>query len=115
MVNRADVLEHMGGDVELMRKMVPVFLDESLQLFAALEQGLARDDRDAVEQAAHGLKSALGHWTQGDAFAAARDLEEAARSGTSQDLIEPWGRLCEALPIAREGVSRLRAQALVTV
>jgi len=75
------ILDEAGGDVTLVRRLAALFKKESDRLLLELKRAVERKDREAIQFAAHALKSSVGHWGQGEAFQEARTLEEMARAG----------------------------------
>ncbi|HYS04903.1 MAG TPA: response regulator [Candidatus Dormibacteraeota bacterium] len=75
------ILDEAGGDVMVVRRLAALFKKESDRLLLELKRAVERKDREAIQFAAHALKSSVGHWGQGEAFQEARTLEEMARAG----------------------------------
>jgi HPt (histidine-containing phosphotransfer) domain-containing protein len=73
------LLEQIGGDFKIARKLIEMFL-QSLpeQLIEIRSAAAGRDDRTLV-RAAHAVKGAVSNFATGTAYAAARRLERAAR------------------------------------
>jgi CheY-like chemotaxis protein/HPt (histidine-containing phosphotransfer) domain-containing protein len=71
----------LHGDRRLLRELVTIFRAESPALMAAIRKAHARGNTDALRQAAHALKGALGTLDAPRAFAAANQLEDTARRG----------------------------------
>jgi CheY-like chemotaxis protein len=80
-VDHRAILAEAGGDFLLVRRLAAVFKKESDRLLQELKRAVERKDREAIQFAAHALKSSVGHWGQGVAFQEARTLEEMARAG----------------------------------
>jgi two-component system sensor histidine kinase/response regulator len=80
-IDHGALLAEAGGDVVLVRRLAALFKKESARLLRELQRAVERRDREAIQSAAHALKSSVGHWGQGDAFQEARTLEEMARAG----------------------------------
>ena len=80
-LNRAAVLDRLGGDVGLLREITAIFLAEYPDLLAqigeAIRQGKARD----VERSAHTLKGAVANFGFSSATDAALQLELIGRRG----------------------------------
>ncbi len=73
---RAEALNRLGGDEELLRELCQIFLEESPKLLQKLRQGIGDTDPDAVMRAAHSLKGELGYLSAAGASQAARELED---------------------------------------
>ena len=86
-------------------EMIHLCLEEDApRLLANLRDGLATHDFPAIEHAAHGLKGLVGEFHAPGAYAAARQLEDAARGhesesipGNAQTLFDEFDRLSAAL------------------
>jgi signal transduction histidine kinase/CheY-like chemotaxis protein len=81
--NRAEALDRIGGDEELLRDLCNIFLEESPKLMRKLRQAAAAGDSDGVMQAAHSLKGEAGYLSAKGTSHAARQLEEM---GHNKDL-----------------------------
>ena len=90
-------LETVGGDEDLLREVVEVFLEEDYpRELAALKEGLAAADARKVGDAAHGIKGALASF--------------GGRAGCELALeLETMGRL-QSLNGAEEIAQRLEAE-----
>jgi two-component system, sensor histidine kinase and response regulator len=58
-LDREALLERVAGDVDLLRELVELFLDDSLGLVDRIRQAVMRKDADDLEKAAHGLKGSV--------------------------------------------------------
>jgi two-component system, sensor histidine kinase and response regulator len=56
---RAEALERLGGDEDLLRELCQIFLEESPKLLRTLRQAALAGDADAVMRAAHSFKGEL--------------------------------------------------------
>jgi two-component system sensor histidine kinase/response regulator len=71
-------LRSVGGDREILRELVGVFLGECPQWLAELREALARADARVVRRLAHNLKGSLGQLGAGEVAAVAQRLETMA-------------------------------------
>jgi signal transduction histidine kinase/CheY-like chemotaxis protein len=81
--NRAEALDRIGGDEELLRDLCHIFLDESPKLLQTLRHAVAAGDPDGVMRAAHSLKGEASYLGADRTSRAARQLEEM---GQNKDL-----------------------------
>ena len=58
-IQRDALLERVGGDMDLLRELVDLFLDDSLRLVDRIRQAVTSKDADDLEKAAHGLKGSV--------------------------------------------------------
>jgi PAS domain S-box-containing protein len=101
-LDRADLLNRLvGGDAELLKEVVGVFLDSCPTMLAELKQAVDRRDASAVQRAAHALKGAVANFGAKTASEAAQRLEVMGRD---QDL----GRAAEAYAALEMALERLR-------
>jgi two-component system sensor histidine kinase/response regulator len=80
-LDRVRVLREVEGDYNLLRRLVAVFRDQATGLLREGREAVARSDTRALGQAAHSLKSVVGHFTSGDLVAVLENLESRARGG----------------------------------
>jgi HPt (histidine-containing phosphotransfer) domain-containing protein len=73
---RADALDRLGGDEDLLRELCQIFLEESPKLLQTLREAVAASDSDAVMRTAHSLKGELSYLGATAASQNARELEE---------------------------------------
>jgi two-component system sensor histidine kinase/response regulator len=72
---KAEALERLGGDEDLLRQVCQIFLDESPNLLRKLQEAISDTDAEAVMRAAHSLKGELSYLGASLAAQAARELE----------------------------------------
>ena len=72
---KAEALERLGGDEDLLRELCKIFWEESPKLLQKLREAIAEVDPQAVMRAAHSLKGELGYLGAPGAAQAARELE----------------------------------------
>jgi two-component system, sensor histidine kinase and response regulator len=75
-----EALAHVRGDVELLRELAGIFLNEWTRWSVDLEVGVATVDFPLVRRTAHTIKGSLGTFAATSAFAAAQELESLATS-----------------------------------
>jgi two-component system, sensor histidine kinase and response regulator len=80
-------LEVSGGDQDLLREAVAVFLTQDYpEQLRQLKEGIARQDALAVKKAAHGLKGALASFGSRPARDCALRIETMGRNGKLDDI-----------------------------
>ncbi|MCB9730746.1 MAG: Hpt domain-containing protein [Deltaproteobacteria bacterium] len=99
-------LRRIGGD-ELLRRIVDLYLGESGARVDATTEASAAADLDAVEAAAHSLKSMAGNVGATQVLELAADIELAARRGGGDGMLAAVARLPQAQQIACEALERL--------
>jgi two-component system sensor histidine kinase/response regulator len=76
---KAEALERLGGDEELLRELCQIFLQESPKLLVKLRRAIVDSDAQGVTRAAHSLKGELGYLGAAAASQAAQELEDMGR------------------------------------
>ena len=79
---RSEAIERLGGDEDLFQELCQIFLEESPKLLRELKDALAAGKIEDAMRAAHSIKGETGYLSAPEAMAAARQLEEMARSNT---------------------------------
>jgi CheY-like chemotaxis protein len=77
----AAALERVGGDEELLKELVGIFLEECPQWLAAVRAAVAAGDPAALKRAAHVVKGAVDNCGASAAFDAALRLERMGSEG----------------------------------
>src|SRR5436305_12490340 len=70
-----------GGDIEFIKELVPVFMEQEAEIVDALCAAVAAKDSSAVQQAAHTLKGAIANFSEGPAWQRASGLEKTGYAG----------------------------------
>jgi HPt (histidine-containing phosphotransfer) domain-containing protein len=78
-------LARVGGDVDLLKDIARVFLDDCPRALAELQNAGARGDCAAVERAAHGLKGAASNFGASVVVAAGLRIEQMGHAGTLEE------------------------------
>ncbi len=82
-LDRAAVLARVGGDEQLLRKLVAAFSDDAVKLLAEVRAAIVGADATRLRRAAHTLKGAVGIFGGGPAWEAARQLEALGHAGST--------------------------------
>jgi len=80
-LDKSLALSRVGGDVELLKEVVELFLDHYPATFERIKEAVASRDASALEQHAHSLKGSVSTFGANRAFEAAFTLEKQGRSG----------------------------------
>ncbi|HEV7219408.1 MAG: Hpt domain-containing protein [Terriglobales bacterium] len=81
--NKAETIESLGGDEELLRELVEIFVDQSPKLLNKLRDAISSFDAEGVMRAAHSIKgelSCLG------ALAAAKTAQKLETMGGKKEM-----------------------------
>jgi CheY-like chemotaxis protein len=75
-------IAHLEGDVELLKEIAAMFLEQCPSLVARVREAVAMKDPVQIERAAHTIKGSVGNFAAKAAFEAAQRLEKVGRDGT---------------------------------
>ena len=95
--DRASALLRVGGDLQLLREIGALFVDESGPALQELRQAVAARDSAAIERKAHELKGSIANFGAGSAFQAAFELEQRGRSGNLEHIDGLFNRFADSL------------------
>jgi signal transduction histidine kinase/DNA-binding NarL/FixJ family response regulator len=101
LAGRPAFLSGLGDDVELARKLVSIFLEQSPKLMTQIREALDADDPQALRRAAHALKGTISNFPLGPARGEASKMETLGFDGD-------MAAAREALPVLEQEVERLK-------
>jgi HPt (histidine-containing phosphotransfer) domain-containing protein len=102
-------LARVGGDVDLLKEIARIFMDDCPRALAELRDASARGDCVLLERAAHGLKGAASNFGASSVVAAALHLEKMGRSGTIEGFAPAYRELENVLAVLHEELESLIA------
>jgi signal transduction histidine kinase/CheY-like chemotaxis protein len=79
--DRETALGNLGGSEELLHELIDIFLQDCPAQMEAIRAAVHSADGAEIRRAAHALKGAVGNFTQGEAYSALAELEEAGTEG----------------------------------
>jgi PAS domain S-box-containing protein len=103
-----EALERVGGDKELLRELIEMFLADGPRLWEDVADALARGDAQKLGRAVHTLKGSISAFSAASAWSAAQRLESLAEQGgpaaaaAAAQLETEMGRLQSALEKMKE-------------
>jgi PAS domain S-box-containing protein len=103
-------LSRVGGDVELLKEVIGLFLDDYPQTFEKIKNAVAGSDASALEHHAHSLKGSVSTFGAGRAFEAAFALEKRGRERDLRDVKEGLYQLEQALAALRPELEYLQTK-----
>ena len=74
-------LAHLEGDVELLKEIAGMFVEQCPSLVSRVREAVAHRDPVEIERAAHTVKGSVGNFAAKAAFEAAMRLEQIGRNG----------------------------------
>lgn len=84
-LDRAAAVQSMGGDESIFESFIDLFIEESAQNVAEIEDAIAQGDAERLERAAHNLRGAAATMHAERMREAAHRLELAGRKGDLSD------------------------------
>jgi two-component system, sensor histidine kinase and response regulator len=103
-------LSRVGGDMELLREVVGLFLDDYPQSLDMIRDAVARGDQSSLERHAHSLKGSVSTFGAQEAFDAAQALEKQGRTGDLAQAQDGLERLEHALSALRPELEALQTK-----
>jgi signal transduction histidine kinase/DNA-binding response OmpR family regulator len=91
--NSAAVLERLGGDEQLLARVVGLFLEDCPARLAAIKQAVDARSAERIRSEAHALKGAAGNLSAAALVEAARILEQIGAEGRVEAADAAWERL----------------------
>lgn len=102
-IDRATLLEELASDEDLFREIIGLFRETGPGQLQAVREAAAARDGSLLSRHAHTIKGALAQLHADSAAAAARDVEEAARTGQTAAAVAAVPRLeTEMAAVLRE-------------
>jgi PAS domain S-box-containing protein len=92
-VDRAELMERLDGDHELLADVIAIFLDDCPRRLTAIKAAVNQGNAARIEAAAHALKGAAGNLSAAGLFDAARNLERIGAEGRLGAAEPAWRRL----------------------
>ncbi len=102
----AVMLERLGGDDELARQLVELFVAECPRMMTAVRDSIASGDAEAVRRAAHAFKGSVGNFTDAAPMTTAFELEQCGREGHSDQAPRLLARLEVEVEAFLDGLRR---------
>jgi two-component system, sensor histidine kinase and response regulator len=106
-LDRDLALSRVGGDLDLLKEIATLFVQDYPRVLLELHQAIACGDAQAVERTAHGLKGSVSTFGARAAMEAARTLENMGRARELAELHPVLDRLELALAALRPELENL--------
>jgi PAS domain S-box-containing protein len=90
-------LERVDGDLELLKELASLFLDECPRLMAGIREAISQRNDLRLQQEAHTLRGSVGNFGAQEALEAARRLETVGRGQDWDHAEEAWAALEQAI------------------
>ena len=96
-INQKDLIEHIEGDLELLRDAFELFTDEKTTMKAELQAAIDSNDVDAARSAAHSIKGMLSNFLAESACETAGQIQEIASGQTLEGIPQLSQQLSEQM------------------
>lgn len=90
LIDRAAILDHLEGDMELLHEIATIYLESYPDLLSDIRDAVSGGDRNRLSKAAHKLKGAVATFQAATVLEPLLHLEAAARQGdlsTAEELL----------------------------
>ena len=91
--NLSEALEIVDGDMEFLKEIASLFLEDYSAQLEAIGEGIAQGDSEAVNRAAHSLKGSVANFSAKGAYKAAYRLEVLGKEGKLAEAPEAFSEL----------------------
>jgi len=109
-LDEAVALSRVGGDFDLLKEVVELFLDDYPQALDKIRAAIAQRDPTGVEHHAHSLKGSVSTFGAQGAFEAALALEKKGRSGDLSGVDDGLSKLEYALQVLRPQLEAIQSR-----
>jgi HPt (histidine-containing phosphotransfer) domain-containing protein len=107
--NRGELLDRLGGDVDLLTDVIRLFLDDCPKRLAAIKEAVELKDADLIRISAHALKGAAGTLSAAAVFDAAQTLERLGTEGRLEPASAAWRTLAKEASTLMDILRRMDA------
>ena len=108
--DRAELMERVESDLELLSTLVGVFKADRPNLMGAIEEAIAVGDAEALTDAAHTIKGALSVFGAEPARALAERLEHTSQAGQVDGAPDLYAQLTGAIQLTEDGLDAFLAE-----
>jgi two-component system sensor histidine kinase/response regulator len=110
-IDETALLEGLGGDQKLLVKLIDVFLADYPKTLMRIRRAIQADHKEALREAAHALKGAVGNFGPSRAYDLARKLELKGQTGPLRGADRSFTALKKEMSTLRQSLKDLRARA----
>ncbi len=107
--DREAALERVGGDVDLLKEIAGLFIEDEKNMVSAIESAISAQDSKLLERSAHTLKGCVANFGAAEAFEASFRLEKLGRAGDWTGVPNSLRELNAALNQLRPELEAFRA------
>lgn len=88
-----DFMERMDGDMDLLKEVIEIFLEDAPSLVGALRLAILGGDKDAMERAAHTLKGAAANISAKELQRLSGNMQEMIKKGEAAHIEKLLGKM----------------------
>lgn len=110
-INKDQFMERVGGDIDLLKELVDIFVDTREMMLSELDQAIREGNAEATERAAHTIKGAVGNFAADRAFQAALELETMGRDKKMRNAAEAYKILELEIGYLKDALTALSQEA----
>ncbi len=103
-LDKTHIMERVGGDADLLKEVVLLFVDELPRTMAQMRDAVRKSDCRRLERSAHALKGSVGNFSAASALQAASVLEAMGRGRDIASAPHALDVLEHELDTLREGL-----------
>jgi HPt (histidine-containing phosphotransfer) domain-containing protein len=105
------ILERLGGDEDLARQLVALFITECPRMLTAVRESVQRGSGDELRRAAHAFKGSVANFVEGGPTATALELELLGRANRPDQAAALLTRLEQETAVLLERLREFEARA----
>lgn len=106
-MNVSEALAYTAGDMQMLKSMAELLLEEGPVQMQAIESHVRSGDLEGIRKSAHTLKGSIVIFAARAALDAALRLEQVASSGQTAPIDDAWATLNREMNRLFESVKRL--------
>jgi CheY-like chemotaxis protein len=110
-IDRAELMERLDGDQDLLADVIAIFLDDCPRRLNAIKAAVDQGNAVRIEAAAHALKGAAGNLSAAGLFDAAQTLERIGAEGRLSAAEPAWRLLAMEAAHVMDALHRFEAGA----
>lgn len=114
-IDRESIMQRLGGDEELFRSFIEVFLEDSPTIIQQLCSAVAEQDSILVQRFAHSLRGLVANFNATLVFDLASQLENSGKVGDLSVAMSLMTQLNDALEQFREALANYHSQSLSAI
>jgi CheY-like chemotaxis protein/HPt (histidine-containing phosphotransfer) domain-containing protein len=107
-IDERSLLDGVGGDRQILRKLIKIFLEDSGRMLKTLRNAVESRNADLIAASAHALKGASANFGRNSVFNTATQLEQAGRAGQMDGIPAQVEKLEKDLAVLRKRLQILR-------